>query len=225
MQKLKENVGTSKALEVIKELPTKRQGRPLLLEETTDQAVQEYIKLFHSNGGTVNTCIVMAAAEAIISMRHPGYLQEQGGFIVVTRTWAKSLLIRMNFAKRKSSNAGKLLPVEFNLQKEHFLNDICAEVIMNNIPENLILNWDHTSIHLVPVSEWTMEKHGTKNIIVTGVDDKQQITLVLAATMTGCFCTHRFYMKGKLPDVIPQSNSQMAGMCHTQQIIGLMKEA
>ena len=74
--KLKENVGTSKALEVIKELPTKRQGRLFLLEETTDQAVQEYIKLFRSNGGTFNTCIVMAAAEAIISPRHPGYLQE-----------------------------------------------------------------------------------------------------------------------------------------------------
>ena len=88
----------------------------------------------------------------------------------------------MNFVERKSSNAGKLLPVEFNLQKEHFLNDICAEVIMNDIPEDLIFNWNQTSIHLVPVSEWTMEKQGTKNIIVTGVDDKRQITLVLAAT-------------------------------------------
>ena len=88
--KLKENVGTSKALEVIKELPTKRQGRPLLLEETTDQTVQEYIKLLRSNGGTINTCILMAAAEVIISTRHPGYLQEQGGSFVVTKTWAKS---------------------------------------------------------------------------------------------------------------------------------------
>ena len=172
MLKLKENVGTSKALEVIKELSTKRQGRPLLLEETTDQAVQEYIKLLRSNGGTVNTYIVMAAAEAIISTQHPGYLQEQGGSFVVTKTWAKLLLIRMNFVERKSSKAGKLLPVEFKLQKEHFLNDICAEVIMNDIPEDLIFNWNQTSIHLVPVSEWTMEKQGTKNIIVTGVDNK-----------------------------------------------------
>ena len=64
----------------------------------------------------------------------------------------------MSFVERKSSNAGKLLPIEFNLPKEHFLNDICAEVIMNDIPEDLIFNWDQTSIHLVPVSEWTMEK-------------------------------------------------------------------
>jgi len=89
----------------------------------------------------------------------------------------------MNFVNRKSSNAGKMLPAEFKLQKEGFLNDICAEIIMIDIPEDLIFNWDQTCIHLVPVSEWTMEKQGTKNVIVTEVDDKQQITLVLAATI------------------------------------------
>ena len=103
----------------------------------------------------------------------------------------------MNFVKRKSSNAGKMLPAEFKLQKEGFLNDICAEVIMNDIPEDLIFNWDQTGIHLVPVSEWTMEKQGTKNIIVTGVDDKRQITLVMAATMTGCFLHPQILYEGK----------------------------
>ena len=68
---LKENVGMTKAQEEIKEFPIKHQGRPLLLQEGTDRAVQEYIKSLRSNGGTVNPCIVMAAAEAI-SMRHPG---------------------------------------------------------------------------------------------------------------------------------------------------------
>ena len=139
----------------------------------------------------------MAAAEAIISTRHPGYLQEQDSSFVVTKTWAKSLLIKMNFVERKSFNAGKLLPVEFNLQKECFLNDICAEVHMNNIPEDLIFNWDQTSIHLVPVSEWMIKKQGTKNIIVTGVDDKLQITLVLAATMIGCFLHPQILYEGK----------------------------
>ena len=37
----------------------------------------------------------MAATEAIISTWHPGYLQ-QGGSFVITKTCAKSLLIRMN---------------------------------------------------------------------------------------------------------------------------------
>ena len=85
-----------------------------------------------------------------------------------------------------------MLSAKFKLQKEGFLNDVCAEVIMNNIPEDLIFNRDQTGIHLVPVSEWTMEKQGTKNVIVTGVDDKQKITLVMAVTMIGFFIPTSF---------------------------------
>ena len=95
---------------------------------------------------------------------------------------------------------------------------------MNDIPEDLIFNWDQTGIHLFPVSEWTMEKQGTKNIIVTGVDDKRQITLVMAATMTRCFLYPQILYEGKLLGVILQSSSQTAGTCHTQQTIGQMKQ-
>ena len=58
----------------------------------------------------------MATAENIIFMQQPGYLQEQGGSFVATRTWAKSLLTQMNFVKRKSSNAENMLTAEFKLQ-------------------------------------------------------------------------------------------------------------
>ena len=37
--------------------------------------MQESIRYLHSNGGTVNTYIAMAAAEYITSTCHPGYLQ------------------------------------------------------------------------------------------------------------------------------------------------------
>ena len=68
---------------------------------------------------------------------------------------------------------------------------------MNDIPEDLIFNWDQTGIYLVPVSEWPMEKQGTKNIIIAGVDDKRQITLVMAATMTGRFLHPQILYEGK----------------------------
>ena len=58
---------------------------------------------------------------------------------------------------------------------------------MNDILEDLVFNWDQTGIRLVLVSERTIQKQGTKNIIVTGVDNQRQITLVLAVTMRGCF--------------------------------------
>ena len=41
---------------------------------------------------------------------------------------------RMGLLKRKVSNAGKVLPAEYDKLKEQFLADIAAEVIFNDVP-------------------------------------------------------------------------------------------
>jgi len=76
------------------------------------------------------------------------------GSFEVKKSWVKLLLRRM---KRKSSNTGKIIPSKFASLKENFINDICAEVLMNGIPDNLIFNWDHTGIHFLPIDDCTME--------------------------------------------------------------------
>ena len=88
----------------------------------------------------MNTTVVMAGAQGIILSRDAAKLQLHGGHINITKSWARSLLIRMGFVKRKCSNAGKV-PVEmFQGLKDVFLADIVAEVIMNDIPDELIFN-------------------------------------------------------------------------------------
>jgi len=42
--------------------------------------------------------------------------------------------------------------------KEQLLNDISTVAIMEDIPDELILNWDHTAINIVPVSSWKMNQ-------------------------------------------------------------------
>ena len=50
----------------IKELPSKKRGRPLMLGAELDLQVETFLKELHSNGGVVNTTITMAAAEGIV---------------------------------------------------------------------------------------------------------------------------------------------------------------
>ena len=50
-------------------LETKQKGRPLLLGEELDVAVQEYVSSLRIASGVVNTVVVRAAAEGIISTR------------------------------------------------------------------------------------------------------------------------------------------------------------
>ena len=48
---------------------------------------------------------------------------------------------------------------DFDAVKEQYLLDI-KNVI--EIPDELVINWDQTGIHYVPVSSWTMDKEGRK---------------------------------------------------------------
>ena len=63
--------------------------------------------------------------------------------------------------------------------------DIRGVIDMEEIPQDLILNWNQTAVHYVPVSNWTMAVEGSKKVAIAGIDDKRQITLVLAGTMIG----------------------------------------
>ena len=84
---------------MVKCLPTKAQERPLLLGQDLDKAMQEYIEATRAAGGVVNTAIVMAAAVGIVSSRDMTKLSSHGGFINITKTWAKSLPKRMGYVK------------------------------------------------------------------------------------------------------------------------------
>ena len=138
--KLKDECRGESTVPEVKSLHTKPQGRPLLLGKQLDKSVQEYIDPMRKVGGVVNTAIVMAAAWGVIASRHPGLLREHGGHIEITKAWAKSLLMRMGYVKRKCSNAGKISVSHFEEVKEEFLVDIKAEVVMNEIPHELIFN-------------------------------------------------------------------------------------
>lgn len=61
---------------------------------------------------------------------------------------------------------------DFKMIKEVFLADITAEVLMNDIPDKLIMNWDHTGLPLVPTGQWTMHHAGDKIVPISNVDDK-----------------------------------------------------
>ena len=80
------------------------------------------------------------------------------------------------------------MPVEFFLQhKKQFLQDIVDVVLMEDIPAELICNWDQTGINLVPASTWTMAIKRSKCIQIKGLGDKCQITGVFCGTFMGEF--------------------------------------
>ena len=115
----------------------------------------------------------------------------------IAKACAVSLLQRMGYVKRKGSNAGRVSQPHLEELQEIFLADVQAGVLMNDIPLDLIFNWDETAFHFVSTSEWTMNCSGTKVVVISKSDDKRQVTAVLAGTLSGEFLTLQFLHQGK----------------------------
>ena len=146
----------------VKSLPVKRRGMPLLLGENLVSEVKSYIQVVREGGGVVTTSITMAAATAIVRKADKSSIAENGGHITITNKWAKSLLYRMNFVKRRGSSTAKLTVVNFEAVKEQFIINVNTAVEMEDIPPQLVFNWDQTGISTVPCSIWMMEVKGSK---------------------------------------------------------------
>jgi len=129
---------------------------------------------------------------------------ENGGPVKLTRHWAKSLLERMSFVKRKATTAAKINPSHFDELKEQYLLDIKVVVEIMKIPSELVFNWDHTGINIVPGSQWTMEAKGSKRVELVGLDDKCQIAAVFCASLAGEFLPAQLIYRGKTMACLPR---------------------
>ena len=67
-------------------LPTAKRGRPLMLDDHLDEAVIKHLQAIRSEGGVINSTIVMATATGITKDHNSGLLTEHGGSISITKT-------------------------------------------------------------------------------------------------------------------------------------------
>ena len=93
----------------------------------------------------------------------------------------------MGFIKRKGNTKAKVDVEKFCEPKRLFLQDIKSVITMDEVPAELVINWDQTGLSYVPVSEWTMEKEGAKRVPINGKDDKRQIMAVFGCSSMGDF--------------------------------------
>ena len=169
---------------MVRELIDNRLGHPLLLGEEMDVQVRAYISELHANGCPVNTAIVIATGQGIVKDYDSNLLSENGGHLTLTKDWAKYLLKKLSFVKRRSSSAAKVSVNNLNQLKSQFIFDIQSIVEMEEIPSDIIINWDQTAIKYVPVSNWMMANEGSQRVEVVAANNKRQITAVFGIIYT-----------------------------------------
>ena len=177
----------------VSDLPVKKRGRPLLLGKNLDKQVQEYILKLCEHGCAVNTTVVIAAARGLSRMIDRTRLSECGWPATLSVSWAKSLLRRINFTKRRVSTKSLTPSQDLEKVRTEFLSELLEAVELHEVPADLIFNWDQTGILLVPSAQWTMDR---KRIPIAGHNDKWQITVVMCGALTGEMLPIQLVYKG-----------------------------
>ena len=153
-----------------------------------DQQVRDYISYLRTESAVINTHVIIGIGIGMVMGKVSNLLAYNGGGIVLTKDWTRNVLRRMGMLKKKANTKAKVTVQEFDRTKKLFLLDIKNTTHMDEIPLQLVINWDHMGINYVPVSSWTMEAPGTKHVEVIGKDDKQHLAAVLGCSMSGDFC-------------------------------------
>ena len=173
-----------------------------------DKEVQEYLVALREVGTVVDTLIVRSAGTAVIKRRDPGMLASAGGSVVLTKDCAHYLLQWMGYVKRNATTKEKNTVEDFDTVKSDFLCDIKVVVALEEIPPELIINFDQTGLKYVPVGDWTMAKWGSKSVPTSGLGDKRQITAVFAGTLSGMFLPLQLIYEEKTKACLPKVDFQ-----------------
>ena len=91
----------------------------------------------------------------------------------------------MDFTKRRGSTKTGMAPDDLESAKKTFISEVLEIVALNDIPGELIFNWDQTGINLVPGALWTMDKREKKRIDISGFKDKRKITAIMCGSFMG----------------------------------------
>ena len=187
---------SNRNFEPITVLKGKKTGRPSTLSDELTKELKLYIQAIRESGGVVNTAIVIASATGMLQKRDPASLASNGGHITLKKSWAKYFLHQINYVKQKCTTKAGITVSNFDQIKGQFLLDIKGVKMMEEISDELVINWDQTGIKYVPVSQWTMERKGSKRIEVEGINDKRQITAVFGGSLTGDFLPVQLVYEG-----------------------------
>lgn len=110
----------------------------------------------------------------------------------------------MGFVKSKGTKSVKQLPGDFDEIKKKYIEKVSNVVTKFQISDSLIINWEQTGCQLIPGGDWTMNQRGAQQVSITGLDDKRQITLLLAITRSDSLLSPQLIYPGKSDRYLPK---------------------
>ena len=134
----KESRKRNEEIETYRGCASKPRGRPLLLGAEIDAMVQRYI--LTESGAIISRAVTVSTTKALMK-RYPNYTISQL-VDIDSSSWAKILLQRMNFSRRRKTSSKVEIPCTAQKEIEFvFLHNIVSKKLKaDNIPKSMIIN-------------------------------------------------------------------------------------
>lgn len=119
---------------------------------------------------------------AMIKLHQPELMDELRLSKSFLSNWCRS---NLSWRYRKVTCNYDKLPINWEQQGRDMIDRIAVLVKRYKVNKNLIINFDQTGVHFIPKSNSTYETKGARHVSVMGVEDKRQITAIIASSLTG----------------------------------------
>ena len=171
----------------------KKQGRPTLLPEEIMTKTTNLVKALRLKGAPITSQVINSVARGIIEANDRSILIENGGYLTLNHQCGRNVLYRIardgkKMTRRKGTT--EKIPVSPGLLKEVKLNyqrQIKLLQSWNDIPDDLIINFDQTPLSYVSSPNHTLEVQGATSEPLVGKGKKKQITGTFTVTKSGLF--------------------------------------
>eukprot|EP00798_Chlamydomonas_sp_ICE-L_P009181 gene9181-16316_t len=130
-------------------------------------------------------------------------LSTDGGDLQCSRAWIRNVCHNMDLRRRVATKPAQKLPQGWEELVHHWLLQLCSTLHKNNIPPSLLLNGDQTGVFLVPVGRYTLTRQGTEAVRMLEIDDKRQLTVLLATAADGTMLLGQAIFQGKTARSLP----------------------
>jgi hypothetical protein len=165
--------------------PGGRTGRPYLLDSVpeADSFIVSTLQSLRQGGSTVNSLVVASVMRSVLSVRAPELLLQ----LSISRRWCRSWLKRrLGWSYKKATTSGQKLPAQWQERVREMKLRVAATVDSHHITHPcFIINWDQTAVLLVQSQKYTYHHIKEKQVPVAGLEEKRQITAVVAGALSG----------------------------------------
>lgn len=119
--------------------------------------------------------------------------------------WART---QMKWSWRSGTTAASKLPEDWAAQGKAVGQRIAATIETYEVHSSLVINLDQAGLHLLPAASKTYEAKGSKSVPINGLDDKRQITVVIASSLAGELLPLQLIFTGKTSAVLPPHTAE-----------------